>query len=147
MNLREDRWFVRFRGHTLGPLTTDQVMTSLRNKELTNSDKIASSKNPAWSTIAAHPSFAPVAETLRAPMVTLAPIPPPQDIWQRKARNRAAELATFSPEEPGAIPGVNAQTSQRGSPRPSSLFARSSSDAAPRAPATSYKPYLADAGV
>lgn len=140
MNLREDRWFVRFRGHTLGPLTTDQVMTSLRNRELSDADKIASSKNPAWSAIGAHPAFAPFTETMRAPAVSLAPIPPPQEIWQRKARNRAAELATFTPEEPGSIPGINAQTTQRAT----SFYPNYSEDSVARARPGQYKPFPAD---
>ncbi|RYZ99953.1 MAG: hypothetical protein EOP11_18845, partial [Proteobacteria bacterium] len=119
MNLGEDRWFVRFRGHTLGPLTTDQIMTSLRNKELNNSDKIASSKNPAWSVISAHPSFAPFTKTARSPAEILAPIPSPHEVWQRKARQRAAEAALLSPSPaPASAPSVKA-----------ALFTHVSSDA------------------
>lgn len=86
MDLREDRWFVRFRGHTLGPLTSEQVKSSLRKKELTDSDKIASSRDPSWIKIASVPEFAAISEAQKKTTIEWAPLPSPQLLRRPRAQ-------------------------------------------------------------
>lgn len=81
MEFREERWFVRFRGQTLGPLSGDQVRAALRKNELSRDDKIASSREPAWITISAHPLWGQVSV---GGLSALKPLPSPQKLLQKK---------------------------------------------------------------
>lgn len=81
----EDRWYVRFRGHTLGPLTSEQVKSSVRRKELGPDDKLASTSNPAWRTLRTEGDFLRCWEALTRPIpAELAPLPSPKILWQKK---------------------------------------------------------------
>jgi hypothetical protein len=51
MNAKEDSWYVKYRGHTLGPIHTQQVKTSIQKRELGSADKIAAAGNPVWQEI------------------------------------------------------------------------------------------------
>lgn len=120
MDVREDRWFVRFRGHTLGPLTSEQVKTSLRKGELGDGDKIASSRNPAWSTIAAHPDFSAFYQSLRRPDLGLQPVPSVDAL--RRKREARTELPSAAAYSASRATAARAETS---------MFAFESSDEAP----------------
>ncbi len=79
---QEQHWFVRFRGHTLGPLTSEQVKSSVQKKELSAECKLASASNPAWRPLGSQPEFqnlfvAPEQPLLQAPV-------PPQFLWKKK---------------------------------------------------------------
>lgn len=102
MDTREDRWFVRFRGHTLGPLSTHQVRASLRKKEIGPADKLASAKEPAWKPLSAHAEFAGLWEEASS-LETLAPPPSPRFLWKK---NRAP--LPSAPEE--KVAATEAQT-------------------------------------
>lgn len=84
MEPREDRWFVRFRGHTLGPLTSEQVRSSLRKKELGPEDKLASARDPSWRPLRAVPEFFGYWEKLSPVSADLNPLPSPQYLWRKK---------------------------------------------------------------
>lgn len=81
----EDRWYVRFRGHTLGPLTSEQVKSSVRRKELGPDDKLASAANPTWRALRTQEEFLRCWEALSRPIpAELAPLPSPKILWQKK---------------------------------------------------------------
>lgn len=98
----EDRWYVRFRGHTLGPLTSEQVKSSVRRKELGPEDKLASTSNPAWRALRTQEEFLRCWESLHRPLpAELTPLPSPKILWQKK---RAPLPAALQPATPKAAP-------------------------------------------
>ena len=84
MESREDRWFVRFRGHTLGPLTSEQVKISLGKKELGPEDKVASAREPSWRALSEFHQFQSFWESLSPSSSDFAPPPSPQSLWRKK---------------------------------------------------------------
>jgi hypothetical protein len=115
----EDRWYVRFRGHTLGPLTSEQVKSSVRRKELGPDDKLASTADPSWRPLRSQEEFLRCWEALTRPVpAELAPLPSPRILWQKKraplpaapVRQAASPeiaarpAAPLSPAEPVSVP-------------------------------------------
>ncbi len=118
MEPKEDRWFVRFRGHTLGPLTNEQIKISLRQKELGPEDKLASAKNPAWRSLREVPEFHSFWETITPAL--LKPLPPPQFLWRKKRAPLPPAPQAPIPEKtlaPTATVAVNpAEVKQKAAP-------------------------------
>jgi hypothetical protein len=125
---REDRWYVRFQGHTLGPLTTEQIKTSVKKKELGPDDSLAPVRDPSWRPLRAVPDFFHFWEGLSRPKpVELAPLPPPSILWKKKAEKPLASLPKAPP------------------PKEAKLEAQPEASPAPSAPAVEIKKQKAPA--
>jgi len=74
--MMQEKWFVHFRGHTMGPFSADDIKTSIQKKELGKADRIASTEKKTWQTVDAIPEFRDFFLPPLAPSFS-APIPPP----------------------------------------------------------------------
>lgn len=106
MEKGHERWFVHFRGHSLGPISTDQLKSSLRQGELGPDDKIASAKDSVWKPLGSYPELAALAEAARAPRFKIATPPPPSVLLKKK---KAAPPA--APKAAPLPPAVKANSS------------------------------------
>jgi hypothetical protein len=132
----EDRWYVRFRGHTLGPLTSEQVKSSVRRKELGPDDKLASTSNPAWRPLRTQEEFLRCWEALTRPVpAELAPLPSPKILWQKKRAPLPAAPAT-QPIEPKPVAAPLQPEPKQAAPKASTARAA----AAPAKPKAKAKP-------
>lgn len=116
MNAREPTWFVRLQGHTLGPLSTDELRKSVREGEISPEDKLNRTGELTWRRLADYPDLYAYWESIRRP--TFAPnLPSPQLLWKKSRGPLPApapveikpdSTATLSakPEIPAAIPAA-----------------------------------------
>ena len=86
MEQREERWFVHFRGHSLGPITATQLKSSIKQGELKLEDKIASAKDGHWRPIAQVPDFAHFLLNIERPKIQLKPLPPAAKVLRKRGR-------------------------------------------------------------
>lgn len=84
MNSPPNRWFVKFRGHTLGPLQTSQIVSSIQKRELGVTDKIASASNPIWKEIGTEKEFASLFPKVSTDSL---PLPTPSILMGKNVNN------------------------------------------------------------
>ncbi len=111
-----ERWFLRVQGVTLGPFALEDVRAGIQSGEFEAADKICSSGEPGWKTLAEHPRFAlPSAPALSLKSGNI-PSPPPPRVLRVKApptpavapEPAAAEVAAPISEPPPAPAVVEA---------------------------------------
>jgi hypothetical protein len=90
-----DRWFVRFRGHTLGPLSTEQILLSIQKKEIGAADKIALASNPVWQEIQSQKSFQSL-----FPKTSFDSLPSPSQVLYRKKKVEIPKYLPPAKNEP-----------------------------------------------
>src|SRR5690606_26032913 len=95
--MTEERWYVSFRGHTLGPLTPEQVRSSLRKKELGPDDCVASTADRRWVPLSQVKEFHSALDSLQRPEIPLPP--PPRFLWQKKRKPPVPEPAAPQAQE------------------------------------------------
>ncbi len=97
METSQERWFVHFRGHSLGPISTDQLKSSLRQGELSAEDKIASAKDSTWKPLASFPELAAIAAAAKPVRFAIAPPPPPSVLLKKKKTVASQAIEPASP--------------------------------------------------
>jgi hypothetical protein len=88
----KDKWFVRFRGHTLGPISTEQILASIQKKEIGAADKIALASDPVWKEIQSQESFQSL-----FPKTSFDSLPSPTQVLFRKKK---VEIPEYTPPPP-----------------------------------------------
>lgn len=83
MNAKEPTWFVRIQGHTLGPLTTDELKASVREGEIGPSDKLAVSGANEWQTLEDHSDLLAYWKSFHKPALSFS-LPSPKILWKKK---------------------------------------------------------------
>lgn len=83
--MMQEKWFVHFQGHTMGPFSTEDIKTSIQKKEIGKQDKIASTEKKMWQTVEAIPEFRDFFLPPLAPSFSI-PIPPPL-IWKKNEKD------------------------------------------------------------
>lgn len=104
MEAGQERWFVHFRGHSLGPISTDQLKASLRQGELGPNDKVAAAKDSVWRPLASFPELAALAESSGPRRVELTPPPPPSILLKKKRLASPLSAPSEAAAEAAAVP-------------------------------------------
>lgn len=114
-----ERWFVHFRGHSLGPISTEQLKTSLRTGEIGLSDKVASARDSAWRPLSTYPEFAAYLAALETPRLRLNPPPPPSVLLKKKsvAAPSSLPIPPVSPEVSRPSPPALAKPEKKSTPK------------------------------
>ncbi|MGE3260241.1 MAG: DUF4339 domain-containing protein [Bacteriovoracia bacterium] len=111
MNAKEPTWFVRIQGHTLGPLTTDELKASVREGEIGPSDKLTISGANEWQTLEDHDDLLAYWKSFHKPALSFS-LPSPKILWKKKA----------APPEPPPVmepaPKIEAKKAEQEAPPP-----------------------------
>lgn len=83
MIAREQRWFVRSQGLTLGPLSSAELQASLRSGDIGPSDKINLSGEHSWVKLSDHPELSKFWAEMRGPSIADLQVPSPQILWKK----------------------------------------------------------------
>jgi hypothetical protein len=101
MELQEERWFVRARGRTLGPLSARELASSVDRGLFFPMDKVCGSGDKEWTQLGDLPRFRVLftPQTSREEILTLAP---PSPLSLRKRKMPPLPLLPAVPEAPAA---------------------------------------------
>ncbi|MGZ3695049.1 MAG: DUF4339 domain-containing protein [Bdellovibrionota bacterium] len=82
MNAKEPTWFVRIQGHTLGPLSSEELKAGLREGNVNLADKIIRSGENAWQSVGDHQELAAYWQNVRRPTPSF-DIPSLNVLWKK----------------------------------------------------------------
>jgi hypothetical protein len=101
-NAAPERWYLRVQGRTVGPLPAEEVRIGLETGEFLATDRVANSRQPAWTTLAEHPffrSFGISGATFRSGQLKT---PPPPALLRARAQPVPPSVPALIPAAPVA---------------------------------------------
>lgn len=88
---QESTWFVRLKGHTLGPISLDELKASLREGEIGPDDKVHHLNDPTWHKVSEYQDLSAYWQSFRAPVASF-DLPPPAKLWKKPPAPVAAPV-------------------------------------------------------